>query len=92
MRTIYKYPIETTDTQIVMMPQQAKILTVQVQHGRPCLWAEVNTIFAPERVVIETYGTGHQILRGKREYIGTYQLYGGDLIFHVYRRHVEDVD
>ena len=90
MRAIYKYPIETTDTQIVMLPKQAKILTVQVQHGQPCLWAEVNTMLAFERVVIEVFGTGHPMPPGNREYIGTYQLYGGDLIFHVYRRLTDD--
>lgn len=84
---IYKYPIETTDTQIVMMPQQAKILTVQVQRGQPCLWAEVNPLLAQERVVIEVFGTGHNMPAGiAREYIGTYQLYDGELIFHVYKR------
>lgn len=42
MQRIYKYPIETVDQQQVKMPDGAQILTVQVQNGKPCLWAMVD--------------------------------------------------
>lgn len=86
MKTIWKFELETTDRQKVEMPIGAKILTVQTQNETPCLWALVN----PERKerkerYFEVFGTGHKIpLDLSREYIGTYQLKGGSLVFHVF--------
>lgn len=85
MRTIYKYKLDTTDLQTVQMPEDARILCVQTQQGEPCLWAMVN----PERKRVDrqiaTYGTGHPIpVDISAGYIGTYQLSGGMLVFHVF--------
>lgn len=82
--TIWKYELEVTDKQWVNMPEGAKILTVQIQNGRPCLWAIVNPKNKPEERVIETYGTGNPFKEFERSYIGTYQLQGGSLVFHVF--------
>lgn len=85
METIYKYQLETTDEQLIEMPIGAEILTVQTQNGTPCIWAKVNTKNANFKYQFRIFGTGHPIesdFRGK--YIGTYQLSGGALIFHVY--------
>jgi len=82
---IYKYPIETTDDQEIKMPSEAHILCVQVQGGIPYLWARVDPD-APSCVrMISVFGTGHPI-EGHLDYIGTYQLDGGSLVFHVYER------
>jgi hypothetical protein len=89
MRTIYKYKIETTDRQEIRMPQYSRILTVQTQYEAPCLWAEVDDTMEMVERHIETFGTGHSIPVGLgvvRIYIGSYQLRGGALIFHVYER------
>lgn len=42
MKTIYKYPLDVTDRQVIAMPEDAEILTVQVQNGKPMLWAVVD--------------------------------------------------
>lgn len=42
MKKIYKYAIEITDDQDIVMPVGAKILTVQNQNGVPCIWAMVD--------------------------------------------------
>lgn len=42
MNTIWKYPLYVQDVQTVEMPDEADILTVQVQGDVPCLWAMVN--------------------------------------------------
>lgn len=78
---IYKYPIETTGEQEVMMPSHAHILFVQVQGNTPCLWARVDpdAQLVVRRILV--FGTGHPI-EGHPDYIGTYQL--GSLVFHVY--------
>ena len=51
-----------------------------------CLWAIVNTL--PEAVKknrrIEIIGTGNPMPTGELEYISTFQVYGGGLIFHVF--------
>ena len=89
MRVIWKYALQGEDETVAEMPVGAEILTVQKQHGRPCVWALVD----PDAAAVEvrrfrTYGTGrrHEAVTGN--YIGTYQLDGGcgggGLIFHVF--------
>ena len=82
MKQIWKFPLETTDSQKIEMPVDAEILTVQLQNGVPCIWAIVNTD-APtnEYREILIFGTGHDV-ENQSEYIGTYQL--GCLVFHAF--------
>jgi len=83
--TIWKFPIATVDLQKVMMPRGAEILTVQTQVDTVCLWALVDPSAKSEERLIETFGTGQPIEnQQEREYIATYQLEGGDLVFHVF--------
>ena len=86
MKKIFKYPLEITDTQFVELPLGAKILTAQMQGNQLCLWAIVNTL--PEAVKknrrIEIIGTGNPMPTGELEYISTFQVHGGSLIFHVF--------
>lgn len=85
-KTIYKYELEITDSQVVKMPVGAKILSIHIQNGIPCIWALVNpNEKSTTGTIIETYGTGHGIgydisLGGI--FIGTYQTKG--LVFHVF--------
>lgn len=92
MRSIWKFPLVTTDTQTIRMPEKAKILTVQVQHGVPVLYTEVDTEREYEDRRIEIFGTGHPMPNNdgkcpsRIRYIGTYQVQDGYLVFHVYER------
>ena len=81
---IWKYQIDTTDTQKILMPDGAEILTVQIQGGVPCLWAYLNPNNTNTNRKIEVFGTGKPIPEGKRKYIGTYQLIAYFLVFHVF--------
>ena len=86
MKKIYKYAIEITDDQDIVMPVGAKILTVQNQNGVPCNW--VLFVFFSEKlnVHIRVHGTGHNVTDSDRlEYIGTFQMCGGSLVFHVFK-------
>lgn len=85
-RTIWKYPILTTDEQQVIAPKGARPLTVQMQGGKPCLWALVDPTAAPEPMRLRTFGTGHPVGEESAPayYVGTYQLDGGALVFHVF--------
>jgi hypothetical protein len=82
-RTIWKYPIATTDVQVVHMPAGSQILSVQVQFETPCLWVLVDSEAALIDRVIRIYGTGHLVDQPGR-YIGSYQLDRGALVFHVF--------
>jgi len=85
--TIYKYPLEITDEQAVMMPTLCKIITVQMQHGKPCLWAIVNEHDRISRLrTIDIFGTGNPMDNQERAYIGTIQQAGGALVWHVFER------
>lgn len=87
MKKIFKYPIMITDKQSFPMPVGAKILTVQVQNGNPCIWAMVDPEALTEEVTIRVHGTGHTIYDSSNlEYIGTFQsMYGVNLVFHVFK-------
>lgn len=37
--TIWKFPFEIDDVVLIEMPHDPQILSVQVQHGQPCIWA-----------------------------------------------------
>lgn len=85
MKTIYKYKLQTTDEQQILMPEGAEILTVQLQDGEPQLWALVETELPKTKRYIEIFGTGNPITGiGPHKYIATYQLRGGALVFHVF--------
>lgn len=86
-KLIYKFELETTDNQTIKMPIGAEILTVQTQNEVPYLWALVDPTESGEKRYIEVFGTGHEVhydIGISRKYIGTYQLHGGSLVFHVF--------
>ncbi len=87
MRRVFKYPIvEIQDVVNIMMPKGAKVLTVQVQNGTPCIWAAVDpcqTYLEMRRFRIA--GTGHPIEDNIVDnYVGTIQKFDGKLVFHLF--------
>ena len=87
MQTIYKYKLDTTDNQVVLLPPFSEILTVQLQDGVPHLWALVDTnIVEKIPITIEIFGTGNPIPDGRRRYINTYLLREDRLVFHVFEK------
>lgn len=82
---IWKFPLEVTDSQRVGMPPGAKLLTVQMQGPTPCLWALVDETI-PHRVTraIAIYGTGNSMPDEPGEYIATFQMAAGALVFHAF--------
>lgn len=88
MFTIHKFPLAIASYQAITMPQNACILTVQMQHDNPTLWAEVNTDHPPEERSFEVFGTGHPMDYGmgiSRRYLGTVQD-NNELVWHIYER------
>ena len=81
---IWKWTLPTLGYDVIEIPHGAKMLTVQMQHGEPQLWALVDEEMYKDRVQIAVYGTGNPIPDNPGEYIGTFQLHNGDLVFHVF--------
>lgn len=84
--SIWKYQLEITDRQNVVMREGAQILTAQMQNGTLCLWAMLNPSAPRERREIEIIGTGNPAEAADRRYIATVQMAGGALVWHVFER------
>ena len=83
---IWKFPLETEDEQIINVPVGAEFLSVQIQHGQPCIWAKVNP---QENVIVRAkvaiVGTGHPAKHTDgMMFLGTYQLHDGNFVGHVF--------
>jgi hypothetical protein len=88
--TIWKFPIETTDLQSIAIPAGSVLLSFQIQRGQPCMWAQCDPASPLEQRLIAVYGTGHPLPSKPGKYVGTYQLSGGALVFHVFDLGTED--
>lgn len=85
---IWKYSLEITDDQILGIPENAKILTAQLQNDVACIWALVNPETPRiEKRYIRIIGTGHEITDSEKlVYISTIQLQNLNLVFHVFEK------
>jgi len=87
MQTIYKYPVPVADYFTLAMPPGARLLTVQVQHEQPQMWAlvDANASFTEDRH-FRLSGTSHPIQeeRDSLVWIGTFQINQGTLVFHLF--------
>ena len=84
-KQIWKYDLETRDSQIIRMPKDAQILCVQIQFAKPRIWALVDPKQPFEDRHILIFGTGHPVFQ-ECLYIGTFQIRNGDLVFHVFEQ------
>ncbi len=89
-RTIWKYPIPITDAFTIDMPRGARILSLDTQNGGPTIWALVDP--AAEKVprAFRLFGTGHEVEidTERADFIGTFQVSDGALVFHLFARKV----
>lgn len=86
--TIWKFPIEIEDVQVIKTPIHSAIIAAQFQRGELCLWVEVQEgAVETEEHTIEIHGTGNPMPTGvKRRYIATVQMLGVGLVWHIYER------
>lgn len=85
MKTIYKYELEVTDVQKIVLPKDAEILSVGIQNDEPVLWVKLDTDARPyvARTII-IVGTGGPIPDGLNlRFIGTFD-YQSTYWFHVF--------
>lgn len=87
MQTIHKFTLQPADEQAITLPIGAQLLSVQVQHSEIQLWAIIDTAVVgsyEQRILM--VGTGHALPTTDVHvaFLGTVQLMGGDLVFHVF--------
>ena len=93
---VWKYPLLSGSTlrhdkgdalQVTLeMPEAAKPLTVQIQNGRPTMWALVDPEASKEKRMFAIIGTGIDLPKTMKHfaYVGTFQLEDKGLVFHVF--------
>lgn len=80
---IWKFDLRFTDAQVISMPFNAEVISVQMQDVSLCLWAKgcsTNQVIT-ERVFC-VYGTGHPMFDVDQTFIGTVQA--DRLVWHVF--------
>ncbi len=94
MTEVWKFPIDVTDVWTPMMPPGAKPLHVATQGEVPTLWALVTPCDPTEfeMVRFRIVGTGHELELSHGvpsffdvgEHVGTFLLFGGGFVGHVF--------
>jgi hypothetical protein len=82
--TIWKFPLEVIDLQVIRAPRGATPLKVMVQGGIPCLWMLVSPEAREIDIPVAIYGTGHPLRKCARKYVDSFMIDGGSLVFHVF--------
>lgn len=88
--SIWKFPLGVEDYQQVLMPINAKVLSVQAQNNKPTLWAICDTeTDKKECREFTMFGTGCPFYEGvqfgkEQQFIGTFQLHGGTFVGHLF--------
>ena len=89
MRTIYKYQFQVNDFLEINLPVDSKVLTVQMQNDVPSIWVEQDPEREKYKQKFAIFGTGQNMGRadgyGTLEYVGTFQMNDGGLVFHLYK-------
>jgi hypothetical protein len=81
---ILKFNFPISDRIQIQMPKGAKVLSVQIQHDQPTLWAICNPDAEIETRKFFICGTGHPIDLEGKVYVGTFQMTQGALVWHLF--------
>lgn len=85
---IWKYPLALIDSpQLVEMPEGARILSVQEQQNRICVWALVDPEAKKVSRKFHIFGTGNQLDASGVEwfqFLGTVVMSLGVFVWHVF--------
>lgn len=88
MKQVWKFALEPDETGrcLVELPWHSRVLCVQLQVGRPHIWVLVEPLTtAKQTFAFYIIGTGHPVPDLQLDYLGTFQLANGALIYHVFR-------
>lgn len=86
--TVHKQTLDVSDSQFVTFPKGFTFLKIDTQREDTCVWYLCNPD-EKNKVTrqIKIHGTGHPIqdnILQKFDYMGTFQLMEGMLIFHAF--------
>lgn len=93
MKTIWKYPLEIKDEQVISVPIlktgpytcldiKKQILKLDIQNNIPCLWIMVDSEEIKRDIKIIFCGTGIKCYEKVDNYIDSFQM--KDFVFHVF--------
>jgi len=83
MKTIWKYPLDITDAQVLDIPMYSEPLSVGSQDGKLVLWVLVDPDNDLRPCTIWIRGTGHDAMGlNRRHFVGTAQMDG--FVWHVF--------
>jgi hypothetical protein len=86
---IFKYRLGLQIHKPIDMPSGAAVLSVQMQHGEPVVWALVDPAAPPTKKHFRLVVTGEELTQRELadlKYVGTYQAEGGNFIGHVFEK------
>lgn len=83
MKKIFRYPIEVTNINRVLMPEGAQILKVAIKDDQLSVWALVDEMSPDEWQTFYVFGTGHDIFEPIGQYIDS--VLDGRFVWHVFR-------
>ena len=85
MKTVWKYTLTSDEVLEVSLPINAEVLSVQEQYGEPQMWVLVDPREnITEKRFFRLSGTGHPITESIKSFIGTFQLYNGTFVGHLF--------
>ena len=80
---IFKWKLVLNPIQGIEVPDYWEPIAVQMQHGKPCIWAKVGVDSDVSRnVLVRIVGTGQEFCDDGYDYFGTVQ--DGGFVWHVY--------
>ena len=87
MFKVFKYPIDVTDDQTIVLPPDAELLKIMVQHDVPCMWVRVDTSKAVVPWEFKLVGTGHPAPSYETHiYVDSFMIEDGALVFHLFSK------
>lgn len=84
MKKIFKYELKIKDSQIVKIPDEAKILSVKNQNNKLVVWAEVSDNQMINDVEFLVIGTGNPIDKKLYNYKFIDSVIMGQFVWHIY--------
>lgn len=82
-RKILEYGIDRK-TKFLNLKEGYKVLCLQTQYEQPFVWIEIDEKRHDKSVAVYIVPTGANLPFGAKQYVGTYQIDNGRLVFHVY--------
>lgn len=83
-KVFWKYPFAVQEILHIKMPLNAQILHLDVQRDIPAIWALVDSDLELETRKFYLYGTGHRVPDRPQKYVGSFLMYDGQIVFHLF--------